>query len=779
MANLFKDLPHLLGTITNLDGNASLRALASIRAELARRQALFAEQGVNHINQYQKQFKEGQVSEPLPHLFIISDEFAELKVNQPDFMTELVSTARIGRSLGVHLILATQKPAGVVSDQIWSNSTFRIALKVADRQDSSDVLHTPDAAEITQTGRAYLQVGNNEVYELFQSAYSGADYQPDKDQQDILDETIYAVNDLGQLQPLTRDLSGLDQATTISEIPSELDAIVQEIKTIVTDDQIQAVARPWLEPLGEEISVTDYRKESFKDLWKKKASHIIALVGMVDIPSKQRQEVGKYDITKDGNLAIFGGPGMGKSSLIQTIVMDLARQFSPETLNFYIFDFGASALFSLRQLPHVADFFSVDDEEKLTKFIPRLKKEMSRRKRLFNRYDVNNKDMYEAVSGDEIPQIVVVIDNYEGHKEIQSAALRTEIDSFYQTLSRDGFSLGISMIVTGNRQASIKQALITNMKRRLVLKLTEEGEARNLIGRSSYTPDDLPGRGLIRIDDVEVFQAFLSHPGQDDVTRLKALQAEITEMDASWQGDRPKAIPIVPRRLSLDAFAQASEMALAQPALPIGLTLTDLEPVSLPLGKLRHLVYTSDNRDNLEAMTAHLIRAIGLLEDVRLTVFDTSGDSLDDKTLVSDYYNEPKDFVEIFEGLIADIYTRMGQNENTPWFVLIPAIEDFAKETKLEVEQVEFLIDSAHKAGVYLIFGGASNYILSNVSAVPKALRSQAQYMVFAMRIMDQAILPKTYQGNEPYPDKDIIYLHDRRKEVRLKITKDNQEEEE
>lgn len=122
MANLFKNLPHLLGTITNLDGSESMRALASIKSELARRQRVFNEYGVNNINQYTKMFKAGEASQPLPHLFLISDEFAELKKEQPDFMSELVSAARIGRSLGVHLILATQKPTGVVDDQIWSNS---------------------------------------------------------------------------------------------------------------------------------------------------------------------------------------------------------------------------------------------------------------------------------------------------------------------------------------------------------------------------------------------------------------------------------------------------------------------------------------------------------------------------------------------------------------------------------------------------------------------------------------------------------------------------------
>ena len=198
MANLFKNLPHLLGTITNLDGSESMRALASVKAELSRRQRVFSEHGVNHINGYMKLFKAGEAAEPIPHLFIISDEFAELKKEQPEFMKELVSAARIGRSLGVHLILATQKPTGVVDDQIWSNSKFKLCLKVQDESDSKEVLKTPDAASITLPGRAYLPVGNNEIYELFQSAWSGAAYIKEQERDVPLDERIYTGNELGQ-----------------------------------------------------------------------------------------------------------------------------------------------------------------------------------------------------------------------------------------------------------------------------------------------------------------------------------------------------------------------------------------------------------------------------------------------------------------------------------------------------------------------------------------------------------------------------------------------------
>lgn len=176
MANLFNGLPHMIGKISNLSGNQVHRAMVSIKSENMRRQRIFSEHGVNNINLYTRLYKNNEASIPVPHMFIIIDEFAELKREEPEFMRELISVAQVGRSLGVHLILATQKPAGTVDDNIWSNSKFRLCLRVQDRQDSTDMLHRPDAAYITQAGRCYMQVGNDELFELFQSAWSGAVY---------------------------------------------------------------------------------------------------------------------------------------------------------------------------------------------------------------------------------------------------------------------------------------------------------------------------------------------------------------------------------------------------------------------------------------------------------------------------------------------------------------------------------------------------------------------------------------------------------------------------
>lgn len=196
MANLFDGLPHMIGQISNLSGNQVKRAMVSIKSENMRRQRIFNEHGVNNINLYTRLYKNNEASIPVPHLFIVIDEFAELKREEPDFMRELISVAQVGRSLGVHLILATQKPSGTVDDNIWSNSRFRLCLRVQDRQDSTDMLHRPDAAYITQAGRCYMQVGNDELFELFQSGWSGAVY--DENSGSLKADIAHMVSDNGK-----------------------------------------------------------------------------------------------------------------------------------------------------------------------------------------------------------------------------------------------------------------------------------------------------------------------------------------------------------------------------------------------------------------------------------------------------------------------------------------------------------------------------------------------------------------------------------------------------
>lgn len=770
MANLFKNLPHLLGTITNLDGAQAMRALTSINAEIHRRERLFGQYGVNHIHQYQKKYKLGEVDEPLPHLFLISDEFAELKQEQPDFMSALVSTARTGRSLGIHLILATQKPAGVVNDQIWSNSRFKIALKVADRQDSNEMLHTADAAEITQTGRAYLQVGNNEVYELFQSAWSGAEYQPDKEEQGIEDQTIYAINSLGQYEALNDDLSGLDEVEDIHQVPSELDAIVGHVAHLTQNLSLKPLARPWLPPLEERIFSQDIRRKSFKELWQSSGSYS-ALMGMVDIPRKQAQVPIYHDFEVDGNLALFSAPGMGKSTFLQTLTMDLARQNTPEFLHFYLLDFGTNGLLPLHSLPHVADNFTMEDSEKITKFILRMKEEMSKRKKDFSQYGVSNIQLYRQLSGVVLPEILILVDSYDGIKEAETGEA---LEAMLQTILRDGASLGINVALTAGRIGVLKSAILQSLKTRISLKTSDDNDTKTIIGRHQYDLEDIPGRGILKYGDVEVFQTALPAKGQDSASILQALQEEAEEMSAIWTGGRPNRIPVVPEKVSLEDFmAKASvQEAIKAKEFPIGLDMIQVESVSLALNRFKQLAYIADNHEALDRITRHLLNVLTTLDiNANVMLLDADQNYKDYVDKVQTYIHEATDFEDINEQLIYELQQRQKNRKWKEWFILIPNLESFLQLSEENLEQWTYLLKEAYKVGMYIIIGGLYQYVGIKTTAVPKAIRSQVPYFILGMRLNEQNFLDKVYSSKEQRLAVDEIYLHDRKSSQKLKIT--------
>lgn len=244
MANLFDGLPHMIGQISNLSGNQVKRAMVSIKSENKRRQRIFNEHGVNNINLYTRLYKNNEASVPVPHMFIIIDEFAELKREEPDFMRELISVAQVGRSLGVHLILATQKPSGTVDDNIWSNSKFRLCLRVQDRQDSNDMLHRPDAAYITQAGRCYMQVGNDELFELFQSGFSGAAY--DEENGNVKSDIAQMVSTTGKAALIGNRMKLKQKETVKRKWISQLCTVIRQLPMPQNSDMESVLNDPVL-----------------------------------------------------------------------------------------------------------------------------------------------------------------------------------------------------------------------------------------------------------------------------------------------------------------------------------------------------------------------------------------------------------------------------------------------------------------------------------------------------------------------------------------------------
>ena len=772
MANLFKDLPHLLGTITNLDGAQSMRALASINAEIHRRERLFGQYGVNHINQYQKKFKLGEATEPLPHLFLISDEFAELKVNQPDFIKELVSIARVGRSLGVHLILATQKPSGVVDDQIWSNSRFKLALKVADRGDSMEMLRTADAAEITQTGRAYLQVGNNEVYELFQTAWSGADYQPEKDHLGIEDHTIYLINELGQYEVLNQDLSGLDMAEEIKEVPTELDVIVQEINHLHQEEGIAAVAQPWLPPLKERITLDELDKVVPIEAWQKQTAPSV-LIGVADIPQAQKQEAVAIDLSKDGNILLYGSPGTGKTTFLQTVAMDLARKQSPENLTMYLLDFGTNGLAPLTQLPHVADSLLLDQTEKIQKFIRIINRELDRRKKLLSEHGVGTIALYREVTGKQEPTMVILMDSYESMKD---EPYETDLFKLFMRISREGLSIGVHLIITASRQNNLRAQLYSNFKHQLTLPQNDISEVRGIVGATplAATMEDIKGRALMKRDEVDVVQFALPVAGDNDIQIINSLRNQVQNLKEMWTGRTPAGIPMVPDELTEAAFYGREDVKESMENLefPIGLDFEMVKTVKIPFDRLKNLVFMADSPESLENQQKHLLNtALQFGSKLHIMLVDPLEECVAYKDKVSTYVSSSQEIAEIAKQLIYEVDRRLEKDLYSDWLIMMPTIKPIVDQGLTE-KDLRYLFDNGPRVGMHFVIGSEYAYLGNNINEVPKYLKGNAQWFMIGMRLMDQLFLDKPYNNREARLASDEIYLHDRKQAIKLKITK-------
>ena len=529
-------LPHLVGTITNLDTNEIKRSLLAIESELKRRQRLFniaREKGGEStidIYKYQKMYREKIVDEPISHLFIISDEFAELKNQQPDFMSQLISTARIGRSLGVHLILATQKPSGVVDPQIWSNTRFRICLRVQEKSDSTEVIKKPDAALLKQTGRFYFQVGFDEIFVMGQSAWCGNHYIPAEKNKKELDTSIDFIDNIGY------PIKSIDTKKQVELGPSqgeELINIVKYLSNLAIEDNIKSMPL-WLEKLPEVIYVNNlikkynYQKENFV---------INPIIGEYDIPAMQQQCLLTIPLTKKGNTLVYGITSSGKENFIMTMLYSSMITYTPKEVNYYIIDFGSEVFNSFREAPIIGDILLSNDSEKITNLYKMLQETVEQRRKLFSSYG-GNYELYCKKSGNPLPSIIVVINNYEAYQESQ-----TEHEEILNILSRDGDKYGIYFVLTVNTINALRIRLKQNFTQEFILQQNNEDDYISLLGNTNKIyPSRVFGRGIFKQGEVYEFQTALICQKEKIQDYIK----EISFAQSKTFKDKAKQVPILP-----------------------------------------------------------------------------------------------------------------------------------------------------------------------------------------------------------------------------------------
>jgi len=668
-------LPHLVGTITNLDANEIKRSLASIESELKRRQRLFNEareisgESTVDIYKYQKMYRNGVVKEPVSHLFIISDEFAELKNQQPEFMEQLISTARIGRSLGVHLILATQKPSGVVDPQIWSNTRFRICLRVQDKGDSNEVIKCPDAALLKQTGRFYFQVGFNEVFLLGQAAWAGGKYVPTEKIRKNIDSSIDFVNNIGYVEKTTETKKKQENVVSLGE---ELSNIVKHIQEIANSEQISC--RPlWLEKIKDFITVDEVIKEF--NYQKKNPFYLDLLVGKYDNPSQQSQHILTCPVTDEGNALIYGVAGAGKENMLFTMMYSSMMYYHPKELNYYVIDFGSEALRMFKDSPLVGDIMYSDDKEKISNLYKMLSDEIENRKKLFADYNGDYLN-YCKNSGNTVPNIVVIINNYEAYQETYS-----EFDDDLVVLTRDGSRYGIYFIVTCVTPNGIRFKLKQNFNQNLVLQQNNDEDYTTILGsvQKNY-PAKIFGRGIIKNDRVYEFQTA-------SICEAEQIQGKVKEFSNMLQSkypDRAKKVPVLPEVVEMKDI---SSILGKTDEYIVGLSKEDLSCVTYDFFKNPvNIISSNDILINHKFITPFINQIIALNKQ-NLIMINADEFELDNKYMnyiqyydnnFDEIFNKLKSFVnEKYEAYKNNNFDKSIFNNMKPLYCIIIGVDDF------------------------------------------------------------------------------------------------------
>lgn len=598
MSDLMEPLPHVVGKITNIDRNIT-RSLISLKSELKRRQKLFAECGVNNITKYQKAYKNGKTKVPLPHLIIVTDEFAEMKKEEPDFITELNTVATIGRTLGVHMLLATQKPAGVVTDQISANSRFRICMKVQDTADSNEMLKHPDAARITQAGRAYIRVGEDEIFELFQSFYSGAEYDENTRENKMhLENQVRIVGVTGnRINPLPKQKKSLSKQ-------DELTAVIQYINKVCQQQHIEKMRGPWLPELPRRLTFKDLGldEEFAGTLWNTQIKDLKIPVGKYDIPENQTQGILYMNLTETGHYGIYGSPSTGKTFLLKRILMSLGMYYSPKDIQITVIDAGKWELKEFADMPHIRELILNDEESKIQNFIKRILQEMDARKKAFLKHAVSSFSAYREAVDPHLPAIVIIIEQLKPLFEQY-----VNMEAVMELIAGSGQAFGIHLIYTTNSGMSVSYKLTQKIKGAISLQQPEKGNYAEIVGSvKDICVPQFQGRALLRHNPPLAFQVAVYADSKNDQERNQIVQNTIQDMKNAWNtskgtgsefSGKTSAFPKEKESSASSSKPETPGKYEKRTEIPVGTYKDNLEPAYLHMEKNNLCLICCEDRE--------------------------------------------------------------------------------------------------------------------------------------------------------------------------------------
>lgn len=567
-------LPHCLGVVTDLDEHLTRRALESLGAEVKRREALLAQAGAKDLDDYRRVRSQRGELQPLARLVIVVDEFKMLADELPDFVDGLVRIAAVGRSLGVHLVLATQRPAGIITGDMRANVSLRIALRVRDRSDSDDVIESPVAAEVSDRtpGRAWVRTGGGRLSEV-QAAFAGAPTsigRPAHPQPVSVRELTWA--DLARPLVVDRPVGAASGST-------ELQAVVAAARHAAAALGVVGPPSPWLPPLPSSLS----RSSLTAHCAAGSRTGAIAL-GLEDAPGLQSQPPYTWHPVSDGNLAIAGGARTGRTTTARALALGLAEQWPPTQLHLHVIEGTPGSLRDLAALPHVGSVTSSADPALAARVIARLTDAMTRGHQLTD--DPSSTGSPMASDGSRC-HTVLLVDGWESVEDALDAVDHGAPAEALLRLARDGMAAGLRLVLTGGR-GLISGRVSSVVQHRLVLPMTDPID----LTLAGLPPEVARGHhGVGRAIDVATgHHVQLAHVGADPESaaqiRTTAAVAERLR-DHTWRDSTAGDPSRLPWRVApLPQTVAWSDLPPAAPdRLVLGLGGDDARPVGFEGGR--------------------------------------------------------------------------------------------------------------------------------------------------------------------------------------------------
>ncbi|MGW3494278.1 FtsK/SpoIIIE domain-containing protein [Streptomyces sp. NPDC001020] len=578
-------LPHTVGMVSDLDAHLTERALASLAAELHHREKILFDAAAKDIEDYNDTRKLRPELEPMPRLVLVIDEFASLVAELPDFIVGLVDIARRGRSLGVHLILATQRPAGVVSADIRANTNLRIALRVTDAAESMDVIDAPDSGAIAKStpGRAYVRSGAQSLTGV-QSARIGG-RRPATGQSGPKAELVPLSWD-SYARPLPKRQESEDDGTMVTDLAVLVDAIRDGSDRMGFGEQ----RSPWLAPLGQRVTLDELAEF---DTTAEEAQDVRPIpFGLIDLPAEQSRKPLVLDLVHGEHTMLLGGARCGRSTALRTLAGSLARTTSPYDVHVYGIDCGSNALLPLMRLPHVGAVVSRDEPDRVRRLIDRLLAEVARRQQLLAMEGASSAAEQRAAAApeDRLPWMVLLLDSWEGFVSTFESFNYGQLIESMQRLFREGSAVGLKVVMTADR-SGLSGNVASAFADRLVMRFADTNDYSTAGLQSREVPKSMaPGRALrltdVGVDETQIALLDEDPSGQAQVRALRAIAEQAAERHGRLPArHRPMRVDALPSRITAtEALALDPDFAPPSPLWALlGVGGDELQPVGVDL----------------------------------------------------------------------------------------------------------------------------------------------------------------------------------------------------